>query len=209
MFFLVFHGKERMDHHTQEHLHESPAVVWLPLVLLAIPSAILGGMAVDSVVFGDYFGGAIHVLGTHAVLAEMKEEFAGPLGAILHSVQHPPFWLAASGVFVAWLCYLKAPSIPVQVAKRFSLVKNILEDKYGFDRLYESIFAAGGRNLGKLFWRIGDMFFIDGLAVNGTARVVAYSSTVVRHIQSGYLYHYAFAMIIGLLALLGWLQFVV
>jgi NADH-quinone oxidoreductase subunit L len=207
MFFLVFHGKERMDHHTQEHLHESPRVVTLPLVLLAIPSVMLGALTIGPMLFGSYFDGVIHVNGTHAVLKELGEGYHGPLGMILHGLMTLPFWFATAGVVVAWYFYLKNPAIPAMLAKRMALFKRILEEKYGFDHLYEYVFAAGGRLLGKVFWRVGDVFLIDGLAVNGSARAVGFMAGVVRHVQSGYLYHYAFAMILGVLALLGWLHF--
>jgi NADH-quinone oxidoreductase subunit L len=171
MFFLVFHGKERMDAETKSHLHETPAVVTVPLILLAIPSAVIGWFTVGPVLFGDYFGDAIQVQSAHDVLAHMGEAWHGSLGLLLHAWQTPVFWLAASGVFVAWFLYLKRPDIPATIKDKVLPLYNLLD-----------------RNL-----------------VNGTAKAVGRLAGVMRQIQTGYLYTYAFAMIIGLTMLLGWL----
>ena len=203
LVFLVFHGKERMDHHTQEHLHESPSVVWVPLVALAIPSLIIGAIAVGPMVFGDYFGSSIFLNAAHAeVNAELHAEFHGVGPFILHGLMQPPFWLAMAGVATAWLCYLKQPSIPAQVGRVLAPLQRVLEAKYGFDAFNDWFFAGGARRVGWFFWRAGDVNLIDGLIVNGSARLVGWWSQVLRGVQSGYLYHYAFAMILGLLALL-------
>jgi NADH-quinone oxidoreductase subunit L len=206
LYFLVFHGKERMDEHTREHLHETPAVVWMPLVLLAIPSIFIGMMYVDSMVFGNYFGSAIFVLPQHAVLAEAGSHFHGSavIDMVMHALAELPVYLAALGVLTAWYLYMKRPDIPAMLKERFSLLYRILVDKYGFDRFNEVFFAGGARDVGNLLWKIGDVSLIDGLVVNGSARIVGVTSAMMRHLQTGYLYHYAFAMIIGLL-LLVWL----
>jgi NADH-quinone oxidoreductase subunit L len=204
MYFLVFHGKERMDEHTREHLHETPWVVTGPLILLAIPSIVIGYLMVDSVVFGDFFKGAITVLPEHDVLGHLKQEYHGPAAMILHAFTQWPIWLAAAGVLVAWFLYLKRPDLPDRIRQKTAMVYKILIHKYGFDEFYQTVFAGGGRALGRLFWNIGDIKLIDGVLVNGTAHMVGATATVIRHLQTGYLYHYAFAMIIGLLFLLGW-----
>ena len=205
MFFLVFHGEERMNAETKSHLHETPAVVTVPLILLAIPSAIIGWFTVGPVLFGDYFGDAIQVSSAHDVLAHMGEAWHGSLGLLQHAVMTPVFWLAASGVFVAWFLYLKRPDLPAKIRDKLSGLYNLLDRKYYFDDLYIKGFAAGGRNLGKFLWQKGDELIIDGILVNGTANTVVRLAGVMRQIQTGYLYTYAFAMIIGLTILLGWL----
>src|SRR5210317_920356 len=205
MFFLVFHGDERMSEKEKSHLHETPAVVTVPLIMLAIPSAVIGWFTVGPVLFGDYFGDAIHVSSAHDVLAHMGEAWHGSLGLLLHAWQTPVFWLAASGVFVAWFLYLKRPDIPATIKDKLSPLYNLLDRKYYFDDLYIKGFAAWGRNLGTALWKRGDQFLIDGVLVNGTANSVGKLAGVMRQIQTGYLYTYAFAMIIGLTILLGWL----
>jgi NADH-quinone oxidoreductase subunit L len=206
LYFIVFHGKERMDEHTREHLHETPAVVWIPLVLLAIPSIFIGMVYVDNMVFGDYFGSAIFVLPQHDVLAEAGSHFHGSavIDMVKHALLELPVYLAAFGALTAWYLYMKRPDIPAMLKERFALVYRILVDKYGFDRFNEIFFAGGARDMGNVLWKTGDVRLIDGLVVNGSARVVGLTSALMRHLQSGYLYHYAFAMIIGLL-LLVWL----
>jgi len=207
MFFLVFHGEERMDAETKSHLHETPAVVTVPLILLAIPSAVIGWFTVGPVLFGNYFGDAIYVTQAHDVLAHMGDSiWHGPAALVTHAVMTPVFWLAAAGVFSAWFLYLKRPDIPETIKDKLSGLYNLLDRKYYFDDLYIKGFAAGGRNLGKFLWQKGDELIIDGILVNGTANTVGRLAGVLRQIQTGYLYTYAFAMIIGLTILLGWLM---
>ncbi|MBI2801893.1 MAG: NADH-quinone oxidoreductase subunit L [Gammaproteobacteria bacterium] len=203
LVFMVFHGEGRMDHHTREHLHESPAVVWVPLVALAIPSVVAGALGVGPLLFGDYFGGSIVVVPEHAVLAEMGEHFHGSWATVVHGLQQAPFWLAMAGVFTAWFLYLKAPALPARIADTFKPLHGLLVNKYGFDAFNNWFFAGGARGTGGFLWRVGDEALIDGLLVNGSAKFVGWWSGVLRNVQSGYLYHYAFAMILGLLALLG------
>ncbi|MCG8370665.1 MAG: NADH-quinone oxidoreductase subunit L, partial [Proteobacteria bacterium] len=209
MFFLVFHGKERMSEKQKSHLHETPAVVTVPLILLAIPSAAIGWLTVDAVLFEGYFGGAIHVLSSHDVLAQLKDTFwHGPAALVAHIYVSPVFYLAALGVLTAWFLYLKRPDVPETIRRKVSGLYELLDRKYYFDDLYVRGFAAAGRNVGQFLWQKGDRLVIDGLLVNGTARAVGWMAGYMRHIQTGYLYTYAFAMIIGLTMLLGWLIWV-
>ena len=206
MFFLVFHGKERMDEATRSHLHETPWVVTVPLVLLAIPSAVIGWITVEPILFGGFFGEAIVVAPEHDVLARLGVEFwQGSLGLVTHAVVTPVFWLAVAGVAAAWFMYLKRPDIPETLYRKFKGLYVLLDRKYYFDDLWIRGFAGGGRKLGDLLWKRGDQFLIDGVLVNGTANSIARLAGVLRQLQSGYLYTYAFAMIIGLTMLLGWL----
>ena len=202
MYFLVFHGEERMDEHTREHLHETPLVVTGPLVLLAIPSVIIGAIFAGPMLFGDYFGESIQVLARHDTLAELGESFHGALAFALHGVITLPFWLAMAGVATAWFLYMYRPDLPGVIRERLALAYAVLERKYGFDDFNEWFFAGGARGMGKALWRVGDVTLIDGLMVNGSARVVGWIAGVVRHVQTGYLFTYAFAMIIGLLVLI-------
>jgi NADH-quinone oxidoreductase subunit L len=201
MYFMVFHGEGRMDHHTKEHLHETPWVVTVPLVLLAIPSVVIGAIFVMDMPFGDFFGQAIYVAPEHDVLARVAEHVHGWFGMALHGFLSLPFWLAAAGVLSAWVLYKRGIDIPVVLEQRFGFLYTILDNKYWADQLYANVFAAGSRGLGSGLWKLGDVALIDGLMVNGSARVVGMLSAVTRRLQSGYLYHYAFAMIVGLLAL--------
>ena len=200
LMFLAFYGKPRMDEHTRKHLHESPAVVVIPLILLAIPSVVAGWIYIKPMLFGNFFGDAIKVLPQHNVLAQIHFDGIGPF--IAHGLQSAPFILAVLGFGLAWLLYLREPHLPDKIRDRIKPLYNLLVRKYGFDEFNQKVFAGGARGLGGLLWRIGDVKIIDGLAVNGTARAIGWLSSVVRHVQSGYIYHYAFAMIIGLFLLM-------
>ena len=202
LFFLVFHGKARMDEHTREHLHESPAVVTVPLMVLAIPSAIIGWFFVVPVLFGGYFGSSIFVEPGHDVLATMAETFPGTSKFFLEGFFHWPFYLAVIGFLISWYMYIKRPDLPDKVTAHTRVAYDILVRKYGFDELYQFLFAGGARGIGELLWRLGDQGLIDGVIVNGTARAVGRFAGFARKIQSGFLYDYAFAMIIGLLVLM-------
>jgi NADH-quinone oxidoreductase subunit L len=205
MFIMTFLGKERMDHHTLEHLHESPWVVWVPLVLLAIPSALIGWFTVGPMLFGKFFEGSIQVLPANNVLEHGAEEFHGPGEFIVSALAAPPVWLAAAGVLTAYIFFKWKPSLADSAERSFKWLHRILTEKYGFDWFNEHIIAAGARGLGGGLWRFGDQDLIDDGLVNGSARVVGWFSSVMRYAQSGYLYHYAFAMILGLASLLLWL----
>jgi NADH-quinone oxidoreductase subunit L len=202
LLFMTFHGKPRMDDHTKDHLRESPFVVVFPLVMLAIPSVIIGAIAIEPMLFGSYFKGAIFVADKHNVIGEMAEHWKGIGQFVAHGLKSLPFMLALSGIGTAWLFYMKFTHWPDLVAKRINIIYQILLNKYGFDKFNEIVFAGGARKLGNLLWSIGDVRVIDGIFVNGSAKIVGLFSTAIRQIQSGYLYHYAFAMIIGLFLLM-------
>lgn len=218
MYFLVFHGKERFHnahhhhHEVQEHgddhhdhaPHESPWVVTIPLLALAVPSLVIGYMTIGPMLFGDYFGNAIYIADRHAGMAELEHHFHGAVAMALHSVTTLPFWLAVAGVGTAWFFYMKRQDIPAMIQKKFSVIHAILENKYGFDQFNDWFFAGGARKLGGGLWRRGDQTVIDGWIVNGTAKLVGAVAHTVRHVQSGYIYHYAFAMIIGVFVLVTW-----
>src|SRR5882724_804738 len=205
MFFMTFHGEPRMDHHTKEHLHESPWVVTVPLVMLAIPSALIGWFTVKPMLFGGYFDGAIHVLPANDVLARLGEEFHGPGAFMWSALTALPVWFAALGVFTAWWFFLKNPALADSAARRFKWLHTTLVDKYGFDWFNEHVIMVAARLLGGGLWRFGDQILIDDALVNGSARTVGWLGSVMRYAQSGYLYHYAFAMILGLASFLLWI----
>jgi NADH-quinone oxidoreductase subunit L len=207
LLFVVFHGEERIDRHTKEHLHESPLVVTLPLIALAIPSIAIGWMTIEPVLFGDYFGGAIVNAEGQNPLETVGEEFHGPAAFVLHAFGGVAVYLAAAGALVAWFLYLKRPDVPAAMITRFRALHTLLVNKYYFDWFNENVIARAGRGLGVGLWKLGDQTLIDGAVVNGSARVVGSLAVVTRGLQSGYLYHYAFAMIVGLAALVGWLVF--
>jgi NADH-quinone oxidoreductase subunit L len=227
LIFMVFHGPERFrhathdktghddtghdDHHGDHEPHESPWVVTLPLVLLAIPSIAIGALTIEPILFGNFFRGAIKVAHAHDVLGEMAEHFHGSWDFLLHAFQGPAVYLALAGVLSAAYVYLLNPAVADFLANRFApgrIVNWTLVHKYGFDALYISGFASFGRALGRYFWQRGDADLIDGRLVNGTARRVVDWAARGRTLQSGYLYHYAFAMLIGLTAMLGWVLFI-
>lgn len=199
LFFIVFHGEERFDTHGGHMPHESPKVVTVPLVLLAIPS-VLAGYLIGPMVFGEFFSDAIYVADSHDVLGQLG--YNGVLGFILHGVMMPPFWLAMAGVGTAYYFYMVNPSIPAKLHHSFNWLYRVLENKYGFDRFNEVVFAGGARLIGRMLWKAGDQAVIDGAVVNGAAKTVGFISKVTRQLQTGHLYAYAFAMIVGLLVLL-------
>ena len=206
MFFMTFHGKPRMDHHTEEHLHESPWVVTVPLVLLAIPSALIGWFTVEPMLFGGYFKGAIHVLPANDVLAQVGEEFHGSAAEFMKAAfSAPAIWLAALGVLTAFWFFLKRPDLADAAERRLKWLHTVLVDKYGFDWFDEHVIMPAARALGGGLWRFGDQLLIDDGLVNGSARSVGWLGSVIRYAQSGYLYHYAFAMILGLAGFLLWI----
>jgi NADH-quinone oxidoreductase subunit L len=202
------HGDDHAhdEHHglaPGEKPHETPWVVTLPLILLAIPSVIIGYIGIDQMLFGDYFKGAIHVdLVAHPAMEHVREHFHGAAAMATHAVTTLPFWLAFAGVALAWFFYMKRPDIPAAIHARFGGLYKLLDNKYYFDRINEIVFAGGSLKLGRGLWRIGDVAIIDGLFVNGSARLVGLFSRLIRHFQSGYIYHYAFSMIVGVLALM-------
>ena len=205
MFFLVFHGEERMDEETKSHLHETPAVVTLPLILLAIPSVFIGWFTIKPLLFGEYFDGTIQVLPQHDVLAKLSEGFHGSWDFLLHSFSASlAFYMAFLGFSVAWLLYIKYPEIPNKIHTKMRAVVIVLEEKYFFDTLWMKAFPFMGKSIGRILWKQGDEKMIDGTLVNGTAYGIRSIASVIRNIQTGYLYHYAFAMIVGLVIILSW-----
>ncbi len=207
LVFMTFHGRNRSASEVIRHAHESPAVVILPLVALAIPSMLAGVIYFAPIVMGNYFGDAIFVLQHHAVTAEIASRFEGASGSVLvfaviwHGMLTLPFWLAVLGIFSAWYCYCKNTALPAKIARALAPLYRILDNKYGFDDFYRTVFAKGTVVLGKLLNKHVDAGLIDGVLVNGTANSIGRFSAILRHIQTGYTYHYAFAMIIGLFVL--------
>ena len=206
MFFLVFHGEEHMDSKTKKDLHESPPVITIPLILLAIPSLIAGWVTIETVLFNNYFEGAIFVTGLHNSLQGLASEFTGSFNFLLHSLKSSPvFYLSISGVATSWFFYIQRPDIRGMISLKLSGLRNLLINKYYFDDLWVKGFAAGGRQVGYFLWKKGDELIIDGLIVNGIANNIRQLALILRNIQTGFLYHYAFIMIIGLTFILGWL----
>jgi len=205
LFFMVFHTKERMDDHTKSHLKESPAVVWIPLVALAIPSVIIGYLLAPSILSGEYFDGAIKVAENHNSIAPIVEHYQHPFSLAINSVAHWPLWIALAGVVTAFVFVVWKPELNTKLRKVLGPINHVLENNYYFDKMYINYFSAGGVGLGKKFWQWIDVAIIDGILVNGTAKLVSGISAKARQMQSGYLYHYVFVMVFGLLVLLGWL----
>jgi NADH-quinone oxidoreductase subunit L len=205
------HGDDHDDHAEEHHglapgekPHESPWVVWLPLVLLAIPSVGIGFWTVQPMLFGDWFSGVIEVLPQHDTLAEFGKTFTSATGMALHGLMVLPFWLALGGVVLAWVMYIAMPSLPGRIAPFFRPINTLLENKYYFDKFNEVVFAGGARALGRGLWAAGDRAVIDGVLVNGLASAVGAFARLARGIQTGYIYRYAFAMVIGVCLLLLW-----
>lgn len=205
LMFMTFYGNPRMDKHTQEHLHESPWVVTVPLTILAIPT-IASGWLIGAMLFGDYFSGAIDIQIQHDVVAKMGEHYTGIFSMVSHALGTLPFWLAMAGIFTAWFLYQYKVELPGKIRRIAGPVYTLLDRKYFIDELYSWLFAGGVRTLGGLLWKYGDTRVIDGFVVNGSAKAIAWFSTVARRFQSGYIYHYAFSMIVGVFVLMSlWL----
>jgi len=218
MYFLVFHGKEHFHHkpfpgehdHHDDHgdhhePHESPWVVTLPLVLLAIPSVVVGYFAIEPMLFGDFFHDAIffnHEV--HHAMGELKEEFHGAWAMALHGLTTLPFWLALSGVVTAYVFYMVAPQIPATIARVCAPIVRVLENKYYLDWVNENILARAARALGVGLWKGGDGFLIDGVVINGSASAIGGLAGVIRRVQTGHLYWYALVMILGVIGLMTW-----
>ena len=208
LLFVVFHGEERIDPHAREHLKESPRVVTAPLIALAVPSVIVGWIAIGPVLFGEFFDDSIFVLAQQDVVGLVGEEFHGAAAFIVHAATHSvALYLAAAGALVAWFLYIRRPDLPGVLRTRLAVVHRILDNKYYFDWFNENVVAAATRALAGSLWRVADAGVIDGVLINGSARGVRYLAGVVRTLQTGYLYHYAFAMIIGLTVFVVWLTF--
>jgi NADH-quinone oxidoreductase subunit L len=221
MYFLVFHGKERFrhkpfpgehDHHDDDHghghahePHESPWVVTAPLVLLAIPSVVIGFLTIQPMLFGDFFKDSIFVeLEKHPAMEELKNEFHGAAAMALHSLTSLPFLLALSGVVLAYVFYMVKPEIPAAIARTFAPIVRLLENKYYMDWVHEKLLSPGARALGTGLWKGGDVGLIDGVLINGSASAVGGFASLTRLVQSGYLYWYALVMIMGVIGLMTW-----
>jgi NADH-quinone oxidoreductase subunit L len=205
--FMTFHGKPRMDEHTWQHVHESPWVVWVPLVLLAIPSIIIGYILYMPMLYDNptVLHSSLFVLPEHNVLSKLAHEITSPFESILHSIYSPTLWLSLVGIVIAWIGYIAVPALPGYLSGHLSLIYKLLENKYGFDAFNNLFFVKGTRGVGSLFYNLGDQKLIDGLVVNGSSRLVRWFSSKGRLIQSGNLYHYAAVMLFGLLGFLCWL----
>ncbi|AYM95574.1 NADH dehydrogenase subunit L [Acidovorax sp. 62] len=219
MYFLVFHGKERFDqnpdaHHGDHHghghddhhePHESPWVVTVPLVLLAIPSVIVGFLFIQPMLFGDFFKNVIFVdAAKHPAMAKLGEIFHGPVAMAVHGLQTAPFWLAFAGVALSYYMYMVNPALPAGIKARVQPLYRLLENKYYLDWINENILARGARALGTGLWKVGDQAIIDGGLVNGSWKLVGAVSGVIRWMQSGFIFHYALVMILGVFALMTW-----
>ena len=208
LVFMTFHGANRSDEQARARLHESPPVVTLPLIALAVPSVLAGAIFFGPVISGEHFGDSLFILDHHDVTREIAGTYAGKSGgallvsAILHGISTPPLWLAIAGIAGAWYCYCRNPAMPARIAAAAGPVYRILQNKYGFDDFYQAVFARGSVWWGKLLYKNVDAGLIDGALVNGAAHTVAAISVVLRKIQTGYTYHYAFVMIIGLFSLI-------
>ena len=215
MYFLVFHGKERYDqnpdahHHHGDHHghdakpHETSWVITLPLVLLAIPSVVIGFMTIQPMLFGDFFKGVIFVdAAKHPAMAELADFFHGPVAMALHGLTAAPFWLAMAGVALSYYMYLVNPALPAAIKRTFQPIYTLLENKYYLDWINENILARGARALGTGLWKVGDQAIIDGALVNGSWKLVGWVANVVRRVQTGYVFHYALVMILGIFALM-------
>jgi len=205
--FMTFHGKERMDEKTRAHLKESPWVVWLPLVLLAIPSVFLGYVLIEPILFAKpaLLSSALTVLPQHDVLAKIGHHFHGPFQQILDAFTAPTFFLASGGILLAYVAYIVRPELPAFFTQRFAWLYRILMNKYGLDSFNDFVFVRGTRRIGEFFFAVGDRKLIDGVLVNGSAMTVRWAALRGHLVQTGYLYHYATAMVLGLLVFLAWM----
>ena len=219
MYFLVFHGKERFDQnpdahhghddhhgdhgHSESKPHESPWVVTLPLVLLAIPSVVIGYFTIDAMLYGNFFDGAIFIdHEKHAAMEELKQEFHGAWAMAVHALTSLPFILALAGVVTSYYMYMVNPALPTAIKRACQPIHTMLENKYYLDWFNEKVLARGARGLGTGLWQIGDRTIIDGGVVNGSWKIVGWISGMVRWVQTGFIYDYAFAMILGVFALM-------
>ena len=205
MFFIVFHGESRVDPHAEQHLHETAPSITVPLILLAIPSVVIGYFTIEPMLFAGWLENSIYIDDSvHESMQSLKHHFHSALSLITHSVATAPFWMMVGGGVAAWVFSLYRTDWAAAIQKRFHRINYVLESLYGFDRLNEIVFVRGSRKLGDFLWRISDMAIIDQFVVNGSARLMRFMGSVIRPVQTGYLYHYAFFMIIGLMLVLTW-----
>jgi NADH-quinone oxidoreductase subunit L len=205
MFFIVFHGESRLDQHTEEHVHETALSITVPLILLAIPSVIIGYLTIEPMLFTGWLDNSIHInASAHGSVAALKEHFHSAFSLMLHAIVTVPFWMMVGGSLAAWVFSLYRTDWAKKIQERFHRINYVLESLYGFDRLNDIVFVKGSRKLGEFLWRVSDMTIIDHFVVNGSARLMRFMGSVIRPVQTGYLYHYAFFMIIGLMLVLTW-----
>tara|TARA_Y100000588_G_C14256936_1_gene925864 strand:- start:803 stop:2776 length:1974 start_codon:yes stop_codon:yes gene_type:complete len=208
--FMTFHGKPRMSQEAYDHVHESPWVVWLPLVLLAIPSVIIGYILYMPILFNKspLLSESIFVKPEYNVLLELSHEVTSPFSSMMHAFTSPIFWLTILGIIITFVCYILFTNIPKRLANKFSPLYRLLLNKYGFDSFNDFVFMRGGKAIGRLFYKAGDRMMIDGLLVNGTAQAVKFFAGKGRGLQNGYLYHYISVMVVGIFTFLCWLLLV-
>ena len=205
MFFIVFHGESRLDQHAEDHVHETALSITVPLIVLAIPSVIIGYLTIEPMLFTGWLDNSIYIdASAHGSVASLKEHFHSAFGLMLHAVVTVPFWMMVGGSLAAWVFSLYRTDWAKKIQERFHRTNYVLESLYGFDRLNDIVFANGSRKLGEFLWRISDMTIIDQFVVNGSARLMRFMGSVIRPVQTGYVYHYAFFMIIGLMLVLTW-----
>ena len=205
MFFMVFHGESRLDQHAEEHVHETALSITVPLIVLAIPSVIIGYLTIEPMLFTGWLENSIYIdASAHGSLVALKEHFHSAFGLMLHAIATVPFWMMVGGSLAAWVFTLYRTDWAKKIQERFHRTNYVLKSLYGFDRLNDIVFVNGSRKLGEFLWRISDMTIIDQFVVNGSARLMRFMGSVIRPVQTGYLYHYAFFMIIGLMLVLTW-----
>ncbi len=203
LFFVVFHA-DPSTLHVHSRLTESPKIIWIPLVLLAIPSVFSGGLIIDGL-FQDYFKDSVFIHADHVAFKMLTEEYHGAMAMGFSGFMAPPFWLSMAGVTVAWVFYIQLPLLPVVIARKCWFVYQVLKNQFGFNAFNQKVIIRGTRAIGRVFMQVGEKWLIDGIGVNGTARMIGRFSNRIREFQTGYLYHYAFMMIMGFLFLLVWL----
>ena len=205
MFFMVFHGESRLEQHAEEHVHETALSITVPLIVLAIPSVIIGYLTIEPMLFTGWLENSIYIdASAHGSVAALKEHFHSAFGLMLHAIATVPFWMMVGGSLAAWVFTLYRTDWAKKIQERFHRTNYVLKSLYGFDRLNDIVFVNGSRKLGEFLWRISDMTIIDHFVVNGSARLMRFMGSVIRPVQTGYLYHYAFFMIIGLMLVLTW-----
>jgi NADH-quinone oxidoreductase subunit L len=205
MFFIVFHGESRLDRHTEEHVHETALSITVPLIVLAIPSVIIGYLTIEPMLFTGWLENSIYIdASVHGSVAALKEHFHSAFSLMLHAIVTVPFWMMVGGSLAAWVFTLYRTDWAKKIQERFHRTNYVLESLYGFDRLNDIVFVKGSRKLGEFLWRVSDMTIIDQIVVNGSARLMRFMGSVIRPVQTGYVYHYAFFMIIGLMLVLTW-----
>ena len=205
MFFMVFHGESRLDQHAEEHVHEPALSITVPLIVLAIPSVIIGYLTIEPMLFTGWLENSIYIdASAHGSVAALKEHFHSAFGLMLHAIATVPFWMMVGGSLAAWVFTLYRTDWAKKIQERFHRTNYVLKSLYGFDHLNDIVFVNGSKKLGEFLWRISDMTIIDHFVVNGSARLMRFMGSVIRPVQTGYLYHYAFFMIIGLMLVLTW-----